>query len=73
MFEAFAQCAQALGGRPLVFFLDDAHWADHATLDWLGYLVHRMREQPLLLVAAYRPEDAPPALAQPWRAGGARA
>ena len=63
VFEAFAQCAQAFGGRPLVFFLDDAHWADHATLDWLGYLVHRMREQALLLVVAYRPEDAPAALA----------
>jgi DNA-binding SARP family transcriptional activator len=62
VFEAFVQCVLALGGQPLVFFIDDLHWADNATLDWLGYLVHRMREAALLLVAAYRPEEAPPAL-----------
>ena len=56
------QCIQALGGQPLVLFCDDLHWADHATLDWLDYLVHRLRNQALLLVAAYRPEDEPPAL-----------
>jgi DNA-binding SARP family transcriptional activator len=59
VFEAFAQCLLALEGRPLVLFVDDLHWADHATLEWLAYLVHRLRHQPLLLVAAYRPEDAP--------------
>lgn len=58
IFEAFVQCLLALDGRPLIFFVDDLHWADRATLDWLGYLVHRLRDEPLLLVAAYRPQDA---------------
>ncbi|MDQ2807897.1 MAG: AAA family ATPase, partial [Chloroflexota bacterium] len=62
LFEALVQCIEALGGRPLVLFGDDLHWADHATLDWLAYLVQRLRDQALLLVAAYRPEDEPPAL-----------
>ncbi|HYN87297.1 MAG TPA: tetratricopeptide repeat protein, partial [Ardenticatenaceae bacterium] len=43
-------------------FVDDLHWADRATLDWLGYLVRRLRDQPLLLIGAYRPEEAPLAL-----------
>ncbi len=59
VFEAFTQCLIALSDQPLVLFVDDVHWADHATLDWLDYVVHRMREQRLMMVAAYRPEDAP--------------
>ncbi len=62
LFEAFTQCLLALQGRPLVLFFDDVHWADHATVDWLDYVMHRLRDQPLLLVAAYRPEDAPASL-----------
>jgi len=59
VFEAFVQCFLALKGRPLIVFVDDVHWADTATLEWLGYCVHRMAERSLLLVLAYRPEDAP--------------
>ncbi len=58
LFEALTQALHALNARPLVLFLDDVHWADRATLDWLAYFVHRMQGWPLLLVAAYRPEDA---------------
>lgn len=59
VFEAFVQVLLALDAHPLVIFVDDAHWADRATLDWLPYLVHRMRAHPLLLVLAFRPEEAP--------------
>ncbi len=62
VFEAFVQVLLALDTRPLVIFVDDAHWADRATLDWLSYLAHRLRAYPLLLALAYRPEEAPPAL-----------
>jgi len=64
LFEAFTRCLRALEGRPLIFFMDDLHWADRTTLDWLSYFLRRLRDQPLLLVGAYRPEDAPAALAQ---------
>lgn len=59
VFEAFTQFLLSFNARPLLFFIDDLHWADRATLDWLGYLVRRLWDQPLLLVTAYRPEDTP--------------
>jgi DNA-binding SARP family transcriptional activator len=62
VFEGLTQSILALRGQALVLFLDDAHWADGATLDWLGYLIHRLRDEPVFLVVAYRPEEAPPPL-----------
>jgi DNA-binding SARP family transcriptional activator len=59
VFEGLVQTFLALGGRPLVLFVDDIHWADRTTLEWLRYLVHRLRDSPFLLVAAYRPDEAP--------------
>ncbi len=70
VFEAFVQALLALDAHPLLIFVDDVHWADHATLDWLPYLVHRMRGRPLLLVLAYRPEEAPAGLVQQVAAWG---
>ena len=52
LFEAFTQTLQALEGQPLILFIDDLHWADQATLDWLVYFVDRLRHEPLLLVGA---------------------
>lgn len=63
-FEAFVQTLLALPSRPLVLFIDDLHWADRATLDWLVYLIERLHDEPLLLVGAYRSEDAPARLVQ---------
>ncbi len=63
LFEAFVQTLRALNATPLVLFIDDLHWADQATLDWLVYLTDRMRREPLLLVGSYRTHEAPPALA----------
>jgi|GEM_PF-258187 len=63
VFEALLVCLQALGSVPLILFLDDLHWADQTTLEWLSYLVERLRDQALLLVVAYRPEDITAALA----------
>ncbi|MCB0104641.1 MAG: AAA family ATPase, partial [Caldilineaceae bacterium] len=55
--EALTQFVRAFQGNPLVLFLDDLHWADSATLDWLLYLTDRMANEPLLLVAACRPNE----------------
>ena len=49
--------AAAAARRPLVLLLDDLHWADPASLDLLRYLARQAAALPLLLVAAYRPED----------------
>ena len=43
--------------RPVLFFLDDLHWADASTLDLLVYLGTRAGGLRLLLVATYRPAD----------------
>ncbi|URN06937.1 AAA family ATPase [Actinomadura madurae] len=56
LFRALAELLDRLGVALLV--VDDAHWADEATLDFLMFLVSR-RPQPMSLVVAYRPEDVP--------------
>jgi predicted ATPase len=43
--------------RPVVFFLDDLHWADASTVDLLVYLGSRAGNLRLLLVATYRTAD----------------
>ncbi|MCK5559074.1 MAG: tetratricopeptide repeat protein, partial [Thermoplasmata archaeon] len=43
--------------KPLVMFLDDLNWADTATLHLLHYLARNFRDQPILLLGAYRQED----------------
>ncbi len=43
--------------KPLVLFLDDMHWADVASLHLLHYLARNIRNQPIIILGAYRPED----------------
>ena len=50
--------AQADHGRPAVFFVDDAHWADDATLSALSYLTNRLENVPIRLVLTWAPENA---------------
>jgi len=58
-FRGLGQVLQVLAGQSGVLFLDDLQWADGASLDALGYLVHRLAGRPLLLVTAWRSEDSP--------------
>jgi predicted ATPase len=44
--------------RPLVFVLEDLHWSDMATLDWLAYAARRRRPARLLLLGTYRRMEA---------------
>lgn len=59
LFEALVQFFQLVARPPWVLFVDDLHWADSTTIEWLGYLVYRFQEQACLLVIAYRPEERP--------------
>lgn len=43
--------------RSLVIFLDDLQWADRASMMFFHYLSDNLRKSPVLLIAAYRPED----------------
>jgi class 3 adenylate cyclase/ABC-type transport system involved in cytochrome c biogenesis ATPase subunit/tetratricopeptide (TPR) repeat protein len=50
---------------PVLILLEDAHWADAATLDFLTMFVDRLRELPMLLLVTHRPE-----FTAPWKTSG---
>ena len=43
--------------QPAVVMVDDAHWADDASVDVIRYLGRRIERLPALLVVAYRDEE----------------
>lgn len=43
---------------PLLIEIDDAHWADRSSLDFLRFLLPRLEELPVLLTLAARPDEA---------------
>jgi len=54
-FTNYLRCLCASDGSPIVMLLDDLHWADEASLDWLQHLL-KANDLPLMLVMAARPE-----------------
>jgi DNA-binding CsgD family transcriptional regulator/tetratricopeptide (TPR) repeat protein len=54
--ELFAAMLDELRRRPTptVFVVEDAHWADNATLDLVRYVARRIDHLPALLVLTYR-------------------
>ncbi|AQW55098.1 transcriptional regulator [Streptomyces hygroscopicus] len=46
----------AVEHAPVVMILDDVHWADPESLDWLTRFASRTADLPLLLAVGYRPE-----------------
>ena len=57
-FHAAAQTLRRIGaerGVPIVVQLDDVHWADDGSLDFIDHLVHINRDVPMLLLAFTRP------------------
>lgn len=43
--------------QPACLVVDDLHWADGPSLEWLGYLARRLDGLPLVVVAATRPPE----------------
>ena len=43
-----------------VLVVEDAHWADEATLDLLRFVARRIRRTPVLIVVTYRDDEVPP-------------
>lgn len=43
---------------PLLLAIDDAHWADAASLDFVGFLLPRVEELPVVLAVTCRPDEA---------------
>jgi class 3 adenylate cyclase/tetratricopeptide (TPR) repeat protein len=46
--------------RPLVFVLEDLHWIDKVSEEFLGLLAENLRDARILLLATYRPGYRPP-------------
>jgi len=51
-------CANLAGAGPLCLVVDDAHWADAASLRYLAFLLTRLEELDIALVVATRPPEA---------------
>jgi tetratricopeptide (TPR) repeat protein len=51
--------ATGLGGRDdaLLFAVDDTHWLDEESLDWLEFLADRLAGLPVVLLLAHRPDE----------------
>lgn len=59
LFTAFVDQLDAAPTATAVV-VEDAHWADEATLDWLVHVGRRVARRPALVVVSYRDEDAGP-------------
>ncbi len=57
--ELFAAIVERLGdlGKPIVMIVEDTHWADYATLDFLKFLGRRISMLPVLLIMTYRDDE----------------
>jgi DNA-binding CsgD family transcriptional regulator len=62
LFEEFLALLSTLGSRrpnaPVIFAVEDLHWADSCTRDLLAYLIHNLSRAHVLLVATYRSTEA---------------
>ncbi|MFO8109967.1 MAG: tetratricopeptide repeat protein [Thermoplasmata archaeon] len=56
-FEITKDIRHMIDKKPMVIFLDDIQWADSATLQLIHYLSENLETSPLLLIAAFRPQD----------------
>ena len=52
----YAGVLEVLRARPTVLVVDDAHWADSATVGLLRYLGRRIADTPSVLIIAFRPD-----------------
>ena len=58
LFEALAQWLMRLAqAQPVLLILEDLHWADETSLDFLQVFLHRIACCPILVLMTYRRED----------------
>jgi predicted ATPase/DNA-binding SARP family transcriptional activator len=61
LYEAICQIMSSMANQntPAVFFFDDIHWADEATIGLLTYLVRRLAGRPLFILVTWRGDLVP--------------
>jgi DNA-binding CsgD family transcriptional regulator/tetratricopeptide (TPR) repeat protein len=68
VFEALLDAVdEAAGDRVTLWVLEDLHWADEATWEFVRYAARRVAEMGLVLAVTYREEEL--GAAHPWWAG----
>jgi predicted ATPase len=56
MLRELAEAVEVMASDvPLVLWLEDLHWSDPSTVDWLGYLAKRPGPARVLILGTYRP------------------
>ncbi|HLZ71591.1 MAG TPA: AAA family ATPase [Dehalococcoidia bacterium] len=64
LFQALVEFFTRQAARqPLLVALEDLHWSDETSLEFLPTLIRRIEAQPILLLLTCRTHEAPPALA----------
>ena len=59
MLRELAEAVEVIAhGAVLVLWLEDLHWSDPSTVDWLTYLARRPGPARLLILGSYRPVEA---------------
>ena len=59
MLRELAEAMESLTAtRPLVLVLEDLHWSDVSTVEWLAYMARRRGAAQLLILGTYRPAEA---------------
>ncbi|GHO82256.1 helix-turn-helix transcriptional regulator [Dictyobacter formicarum] len=63
LFQALTHFLTRLtANKPLILIIEDIHWSDETSLEFLLYLAHRLTSHPFLLLLTYRNEEVRPEL-----------
>ncbi len=58
LFEALTRWFTGLATKqPVLLVIEDVHWSDNTSLEWLHYVARRCAAHPLLLLVTYRSEE----------------
>src|SRR5262245_15345518 len=55
--QLFAEILRALEQQSTILLIEDVHWADDATADFLLYAGRRLENLPAMLIATYRDDE----------------
>src|SRR2546421_4645194 len=63
LFEALTQCFTGMATKQAALLIvEDLHWSDETSLDFLHYLARRSAASPLLVLLTYRSDEVHPSL-----------